>query len=500
MGAQLNRLGVAGLALLVGVAMVPEQGATETRPPYGGTVVGSLLGEPVSFDPVRARTHAEVTVVELLFDTLYKLDDRGRPRPHLATELPKASVNGMRARIPLLGQVEFHNRSRLTADDVARTLRRVMRDRRTAWLLGPIRSVTADKDSVVVELRRKTPELARLLAVPATSITPRGQAPRAGAPIGSGPFQLHRFTRKGRRLRLNAWANHFAGRAYVDQLDLRWFARGDDETRAYEAGRAHFSQRGAVAFAGHQPKYRTASVQSPATLLVYLGFGKAKPGVTQSLQFRRALSLAISRNAFKMVTTGELVKPATLPVPKRISATQALARPALARAALQRAINASAELRLLMSSRTPLEILIDASRPDDREIAEKVVAALVRLNITATITAVSALTLASRVRRGSCDLYIGQLAQVAADPGVATLAAFAAVRHPWGKRQLQRSRPSSRSARAAFERRLPLIPLFHRGVKVYHNSNLRGIRFRSTSRPPLADVFRYGRLLRSRRR
>jgi MarR-like DNA-binding transcriptional regulator SgrR of sgrS sRNA len=490
----------AAVAIVVCCALVSAPVRSETRAPYGGAVIGSLLGEPIYLDPVRARTHAEVSVVSLVFDTLYRYDVRGRVRPHLATAMPALSPDGLRARIPLLSGVEFHNGASLGTSDVVASLQRVRSDKSVGWLLAPVKSVTADGESIVITLHRKTPELAALLCAPATSVTPHGKRPKVGAPVGSGPFKLRGFTRKGRSIVLKAAPNHFAGRPYVNTLTLRWYTRGDDEARVYEAGRAHFSQRGAVAFAGHQPKYRTNSVKGPATLLIYLGFGRSHPRVTGSLGFRRALSLALSRSAFTMVTSGEFVKPAITPIPGRVPGAAARARPRQARIELRKAAARESAIGRLMGSSTALEILVDETRPDDREIAEKVVAALVRLNISAKITVLSALSMARRVRRGACDMYIGQLANVVADPAGTVAATFAEAGASWGKRQLQRRAVSASSARSAFLRQLPLIPLFHRGVKVHHRTNLRGIRFHRTSRPALADMFVYGRSRRSRRR
>ena len=62
-----------------------------------------------------------------------------------------------------------------------------------------------------------------------------------------------------------------------------------------------------------------------------------------------------------------------------------------------------------LASKTSLEILVDSSRPDDREIAERVVVALDKLGLTATVAPVAAPELARRLDTGACDLYIAIL-------------------------------------------------------------------------------------------
>ena len=92
------------------------------------------------------------------------------------------------------------------------------------------------------------------------------------APSFPSSFVLKSFSRAKRRVLLAVDDRYFAGRPFLNKLELRWYAKAEDEARGYEAGLAHVSQRGSIAFAGHQPKYRTRTVQSPATLLVYVGF------------------------------------------------------------------------------------------------------------------------------------------------------------------------------------------------------------------------------------
>ena len=94
-----------------------------------------------------------------------------------------------------------------------------------------------------------------------------------------------------------------------------------------------------------------------------------------------------------------------------------------AKAQLADAATRVADLR---SSALKLEILVEDTRPDDRDIAERVGLALDKLGIGWTITAVTAQVLRDRVKRGQCDLWIGQLAEPVASPAIWWSAAFAA--------------------------------------------------------------------------
>src|SRR5262249_27141800 len=160
--------------------------------------------------------------------------------------------------------------------------------------------------------RAQTPELTTLLALPQTAITKGGKAP-GERPIGTGPFALAALDRAHKKIALRAFDEHFAGRPYLDTVTLHWFDTPDGEARQFEIGNAQLSARGVAAFAGAQPKYPAADVEGPAALLVYVGFGKAHERVTSDRTFRKALDLALARNALTTIGTGERVLPAAAP-------------------------------------------------------------------------------------------------------------------------------------------------------------------------------------------
>lgn len=463
----------------------------ETRPSYDGTLRGSLLSAPTTFDPINARSHADVSLSVLVFDTLYKTTSLGTTRPHLAAGAPVVSSDGRTVTIPLRRDVRFHDNAKLTPDIVAASLRQVLR--RARWMLAPVRAVRPGRHSLVLSLRRRTPNIAVLLSATGTGITRRGRAPSQVRPIGTGPFRMLRFRRNRSKVTLLAWRHHFAGRPYLRKLELRWYGK-DAEALAYETGKTHMSYRGPSPYRGHVPKYATANVQGPATLLVYVGFGSKHRQITSSRNFRRALSLALSRRAFQYAGKRERVAPCVYPVARdgggpALSGAQISANLSRARAELARGPSVAG---------TTLELIVDRSRLDDKRIAEKVVFALLRLGVTAQISELSATQFASRVKRGQTDLYIGQLAAPAASPLLAAATAFAAGNDPWMTSRWAKVRLTSKQTLQAFAKRLPIVSLFHRAVRMHHRTNIRGVGFDALTMPSFADMFVYGRSRRSR--
>lgn len=469
----------------------------EGRPHYGGTVEGSLLGAPVTLDPPVAQSHAEITAVDLVFDTLYRVGTDGAIVPHLASALPVAGKDHVR--IPLRKEVLFHDGTTLAAADVVASLERV-RTTSARWALASISAIRVDGDaaSLAIELTLKapTPELATLLALPATAIT-KGGKPAGEKPVGTGAFVVEALDRKAKKLVLRAFDDHFAGRPYLDRLVLRWYDTPDGEARQYETGGAQLSARGVAAFTSAQPKYKASDLEGPAALLVFIGFGRTHADVTADRAFRRALDMALSRTQFTSVSSGERVTPARLPVPIEaggvgLAPAAATADVDAAKAALAEAAARTRPLAPAQIGKLTLEILHEDTRPDDRQHAERVAYALTKLGIKSVITAVPAPVLRDRVKRGDCDLWIGQLGAPVTSATAWWGSAFAAGGDLWAEQRLATGAIAAADATKAFGDRLPILPLVFRAVRLWHRTDVRGLGFDATGRPDLANLFYAG--------
>jgi peptide/nickel transport system substrate-binding protein len=482
------------------VAVLAGPVFAESRPEYGGELIGSLYGEPVAIDPSAARSHAEIAVVGLIYDTLYRVDSDGAIVPHLA--LAGTVTDGKTARLRIRPGVELHDGSVLSAADVATSLLR-LRDTASGWILSGVDAIAAEGDAVVFSLAHGDVGLQSRLALPQTAIVGRSRLP-SNVLAGTGAFSAIELDRKKKRLTLRAFERHFAGRPYVDQIALSWFVTGDAEARRFETGGAHFSIRGATVFANQVPKYKARDVEGPSTIVVHAGFGRAHPAVTGNRDFRRALSLALARNTFTPITTGETVVPAAIPIPTLHGALPATATERAgdvdaAVAALRTAALAVPDLAPPRIASLVLEIVIDTSRPDDREVAGRLVRGLDKLGIASTITALGATEFADRVARGACDLYVGSLAMPMFQQDLAWAMAFEAGGDTWVRAQLAKGPLDLAAAQAAFAGRLPIVPLFHRSIRVAHRTDVRNIAFDGAGRIALADAFFFGRPERAKK-
>lgn len=492
------------LALVIPLVLaVAGDARGEGRPPYGGSIEATLLGAPATLDPLAAKSHAEVTVSSLVFDTLYRPGTiGGAPQPHLAAAAPVLDEKQTTVHIAIRRGIRMHDGSELTAQDVAASLERARTQAR--WLFAPVLGVKADGDAVVLSLRVPVADLTALLALPQLAITKAGRAP-GDSPIGSGPYTADRIDRARHRLVLRAFDGHFAGRPYIDQLLLTWYDTPDGEARRFQTGKSHISARGASAFTGGQPTFRSDDVEGPPALLVFVGFGRAHAEVTADRGFRHALDLALSRGGLRTISSGERVVPTRSPLPVEaggaaLDAGDRAAQLPAARAQLAaagRRVGALAPGRL---GKLRLEILVEDTRPDDRQIAERVVLALDKLGIPAVITAVSAPVLRDRVAKGQCDLWIGQHAMPITAPLVWWSAAFASGGDDWSANALSAGTFSAAAAAKEFATRVPIVPLMFRSVRMWHPTNLRGIAFDAAGRPSYENLFLFGAPTRSRGR
>ena len=465
----------------------------EGRPRYGGSVEGALLGAPVTLDPPMAQSHAEITAVDLVFDTLYRVGTDGVVTPHLASDVPVVGKDHVR--ITIRKDVLFHDGTALTASDVAASLERV-RTTTARWAIASVGAIKVDGD-VTIELTMKAPtaDLAMLLALPATAIT-KGGKPVGEKPVGTGAFVVESLDRKAKKLVLRAFDDHFGGRPYLDRLTLRWYDTPDGEARKYETGGAQLSTRGVAAFSAAQPKYKANDVEGPPALLVFIGFGRKHADVTAERKFRRALDLALARTQLTSVSSGERVTPSRLPLPVEAGA------PALGAGAVADLVNAKVALddaAIRVKSLAPaqigkltLEVLYEDTRPDDREVAERVAYALTKLGIKSVITAVPATVLRDRVKRGDCDLWIGQLAAPMTSAIAWWGSAFAMGGDLWAEQRLASGSIDDADATKTFGERMPILPLMFRAVRIWHRTDVRGLGFDATGRPDLADLFYSG--------
>ncbi|MFC7550032.1 ABC transporter substrate-binding protein [Plantactinospora sp. GCM10030261] len=342
----------ARLTAVAATAVLTVAGCSSSGTPSGGTggaasIVVATAGEPDTLNPV---LNYGVDGGSLIFDGLVARDADNTLVPALAERLPTVSADGKTVTAKLREGVLFHDGSPLTAQDVVFTYQAVLDPKVDSTLrsdLDMLASVTApDPTTVVFTLKyayAPFPQRLTLGIVPAKVFA--GQDVNTAAfnrePIGTGPYRVTSWT-QGDRLVLAANDRYWGGKPANPGVVVAFVADDNvraQRTRAGEFDAAELAPKLAAGFDG-QGGYQVRRVPTADYRGVMLPMGNP---VTGDLAIRRALHLAVDRQAMVTGVLGGAGEPAFGPVPPSSEfaepaiAGTATADPAAATAALEAA-------------------------------------------------------------------------------------------------------------------------------------------------------------------
>lgn len=284
-----------------------------------GTLVVATAGEPDTLNPV---LNYGVDGASLIFDGLVTRDARNELVPALARELPTVSADGKTVTAKLREGVLFHDGTPLTAQDVVFTYQAVLDPAVDSTLrsdLDMLASATApDPATVVFTLKYAyAPFLQRLALgiVPAKAFA--GQDVNKAAfnrkPVGTGPYRFTSWT-PGDRLVLAANGTYWGGKPANSGVVVAFVADDNVRTQRMRAGEfdaAELAPKLASGFEGRNG-YRVHKVPTADYRGVMLPTGNP---VTADLAIRKALNVAVDRQAMVTGVLGGAGEPAFGPVP-----------------------------------------------------------------------------------------------------------------------------------------------------------------------------------------
>ncbi|WFE47882.1 ABC transporter substrate-binding protein [Verrucosispora sp. WMMD1129] len=309
-----------GVPVALSVALVSGCGG----PPrddgaLGGTsIVIGAASEPDNLNPVLGYAPNGASK---LFDGLVDRDADLSLRPALAAELPRVSTDGLTWTADLRPGVTFSDGQPVTAEDVVFTYEAVVAPASQSPIAADyeaLESVRAvDTDTVEFRLRYPYQPWAQRLAL---GIVPKqalaGQDIRAAKfnrhPVGTGPYRLVDW-RAGERMVLTANPDYYRGAPQVTDVTIVFAA--DDNVRAQRMAAGEFDAAAlppklARTYEG-RPGYRVVSSRSAD----YRGIGlPVDLPITATAQTRRAVNLAIDRQAMVDTILAGQGTPASSPV------------------------------------------------------------------------------------------------------------------------------------------------------------------------------------------
>lgn len=317
----------------------------------GGTLRVGLAGDPATLDPRFVVDDEGELLVGALFEPLVRVDVRGRLLPGVARSWD-VDEDG-RVLTFTLREATFHDGSPVTADDFARTFRRIADATAEpvsflAYLLEPIEGsdealeggeltgVEAVDDATLrITLREPNPRFLLTLADPSLVPTPPAAdddpAGYAAAPVGNGPFQLAEEPEPGAFVRLAAVADHHR-RPALDEVVFQIYPQDPSRERQWqdlEDGLLQVADLGperrdeAVERYGRSNDGRTGPgvLAAPTATLYLLGFDLTRPPYDDE-DVRRAISQSIDREELAAEVFGGAARPADRLVPPGVPGSQ----------------------------------------------------------------------------------------------------------------------------------------------------------------------------------
>ncbi|MEW5802740.1 MAG: ABC transporter substrate-binding protein [bacterium] len=197
--------------------------------PFRGTLTIGEFTRPQTLNPVLEVTGVSAHLVNLIFDSLVRIGEKGEILPHLAVSW-EMKGGGREWVFYLRKGVRFHDGRQLSADDVKFTLDLV---RDPALGSGYARSLSQiakvevrDSYTIGISLTEPSVSLPHEINI---GILPRhlleGENIRASSfnyhPVGTGPFQFVRWSRD--EVEFAANLNYFLGRPYLDHVVVKSF-------------------------------------------------------------------------------------------------------------------------------------------------------------------------------------------------------------------------------------------------------------------------------------
>ena len=330
--------------LAAAISLMSIAGAA-TRPRYGGTLRVMLQSAPSTLDlPANPSTSDYLDAAHALAqiaDSLVTVDAQDRPHPAL-TLAWQSDATARHWQFTLRPWVKFHDGSTASAGAIAQIL----------GATHPEWSIHASSDSLTIDTEAPSPSMLAELALPRNLIVKRGAN---GQPVGTGPFLVSEW-RPGKFLKLVANEQSWAGRPFLDTIEIEFGKTLRDQSIALELGKADLIE--VPIQASGSPRLRT-SLSMELMALVFAPNSRA-----QDPRLRDALSLSIDRKPIQSVLLRGAGEPAGSILPDWMTGYSAVFP---AQVNVQRAKNLLAGLR-----QPSLTLSYDPRDPQAQLIAERI--------------------------------------------------------------------------------------------------------------------------------
>ncbi len=251
--------------LFLAAASLLDVALGATRPRYGGTLRVMLQSAPNSLELLADGTPVDywdaARILAMLADNLVEIDGAGHAQPALALTW-QSDLNGKRWQFTLRRGVKFHDGSAASAAAIAQ----ILGERHSDW------TVRGAGDSLTIESDSPMSSLLAELALPRNTILKR----TANAlPVGTGAFRVTDF-QSGKLLKLAANEESWAGRPFVDAVEVELGRSQRDQAIALELGKTDLIEVSPQATAANGTQRVRTSLSVELMALVFPANSKAQ--------------------------------------------------------------------------------------------------------------------------------------------------------------------------------------------------------------------------------
>ena len=296
-----------------------EQSLLVKVPTYGGTLVEGAVGNPQFINPLLAISDADRDLQVLTYSGLMGLSSTGALVPVLAQSYTM-SADGKTYTFVLRKDAKFTDGSPVTADDIVFTVKKAQDPALKSPAYADWSGVNvAAIDSETVRFTLSKP-YAPFLGLTTLGILPARLWKNISStefpfstletnPVGTGPFKVTGISRDASGLiqsvSLSENPYFVGGRPYLDGIRFNFYSNPEDLALALSSG--------AVESAYGVPGERTLS--APYARVFGVFFNQSVNQVYARAEVRKALSLALNRQAIVQTVLGGYATPIMGPVP-----------------------------------------------------------------------------------------------------------------------------------------------------------------------------------------
>lgn len=361
-----------------------------------------------SLHPIAGDNQTNLTVISLICETLFTLDQSFAARPNVCAAA-SVSEDGLTWTLSVSPGHTFSDGAPVTAEDVAASLNQALRPgSRYAQRLSGIRSVRVQDGLVQLQLTTPNGALDALLDVPV--IRESGDTV-----LGSGPYVLHQAEGSASLSRNPFWT----GKLPFDEVSLTAVTETDALIHGFNSRTLSLVTTDPTG--GDSPGYSGAfDVWSyPTSIMLYVGFN-VKTGFCRDAALRQALSRSIDRDAVAASLMSRHAVAASLPVSPytALYAPEAAALTAFdlqaAQTLLEEAGYTAAE-GVLYRRRSPvaLRLAVNADNSFKSAVAAYIAECMGKTGVQITVETLPWEDYNAALAAGNFDLYLGEVRMTA---------------------------------------------------------------------------------------